>query len=70
METLVGQIIAIIDGVGVRSAEVVVQQMHVGSSMYGVMAVGSDRTELQIRGLRRVLVLGNWCGRHEVEGGT
>jgi hypothetical protein len=42
-------------------------QKHVRSSISGVVEVGSDRTRLRTRGLRRVLELRNWCGCHEVE---
>jgi hypothetical protein len=66
----VSQIVTVIGRVRVQGTKIVIRWMHVRSSISGVIAAGSDRTVLRARALRRVLVLGSWCGRYEVEGRT
>jgi hypothetical protein len=70
MEAFTGRIVTVIGIVRVWGAKIVIQWMHVRSSISGVIAVGSDHTVLRTRALHRVLVLGSWHGRYDVEGRT
>jgi hypothetical protein len=70
MEAFASRIVTVIGRVRVRGAKIVIRRMHVKSSISRVVAARSNRTVLRSRGLRRVLVLGSWCGRYEVEDRT
>jgi hypothetical protein len=70
MEALVGRIIAVIGRVGVWGTKIVIQWVHVRSSISAVVVATSDRGVLRSRALRRVPVLGSGCGCYEVEGRT